>query len=151
MIREILSKYTIVDQDLDRPWGGFYCIHKDQASQFTEEFFPEVHLKTHLPISPKILVIASKQRISWQYHHRREEVWSILLGPVGIIRSPTNEMGELQTLNTGDIVFIKCGERHRLVGLDQTAIVAELWRHTDVLCPSDEQDIVRVQDDYRRF
>jgi hypothetical protein len=42
------------------------------------------------------------------------------------------------------------GERHRLVGLDAQAIIAEIWQHTDASHPSDEDDIVRVQDDFGR-
>lgn len=42
-------------------------------------------------------------------------------------------------------------QRHRLVGLDNDAIVAELWCHTDLNNPSDEDDIVRVSDIYSRI
>lgn len=41
-------------------------------------------------------------------------------------------------------------ERHRLMGLDDYAIMAEIWQYTDVNNPSDEGDIVRVQDDFSR-
>jgi hypothetical protein len=34
--------------------------------------------------------------------------------------------------------------------LDGWGIVAEIWRHTDVENPSNEEDIVRVQDDFGR-
>jgi hypothetical protein len=42
------------------------------------------------------------------------------------------------------------GERHRLIGLENWGVVAEFWQHTDPEHPSDEDDIVRVQDDYKR-
>ena len=41
-------------------------------------------------------------------------------------------------------------ERHRLVGLDKIGVVAEIWIHTDLNNPSDENDIVRISDDYKR-
>ena len=41
------------------------------------------------------------------------------------------------------------GERHRLIGLEDYGFVAEIWQHTDSI-PSDEEDIVRVQDDFSR-
>jgi hypothetical protein len=47
-------------------------------------------------------------------------------------------------------VEFQAGERHRLVGLDQLGIVAELWQHLDPAHPSDEEDIVRLQDDFGR-
>jgi len=53
-------------------------------------------------------------------------------------------------LEPGDSVELKQGERHRLIGLDQWGIVAEIWRHTDIENPSDEDDIVRLQDDFGR-
>ena len=41
-------------------------------------------------------------------------------------------------------------ERHRLVGLDKIGVVAEIWIHTDSNNLSDENDIVRINDDYNR-
>ena len=38
----------------------------------------------------------------------------------------------------------------RLIGLDEFAVIAEIWQHTDASHPSDEYDIVRVQDDFGR-
>jgi hypothetical protein len=37
-----------------------------------------------------------------------------------------------------------------LIGLEGWGVVAEFWQHTDPDYPSDEDDIVRVQDDYSR-
>jgi len=42
------------------------------------------------------------------------------------------------------------GERHRLVGLDDWAVVAEIWVYEVPGHPTDEDDIVRVRDDYGR-
>lgn len=42
------------------------------------------------------------------------------------------------------------GERHRLIGLDSWGIVAGIWQHTDPENASDEDDIVRLQDDFGR-
>ena len=42
------------------------------------------------------------------------------------------------------------GERHRLIGLDDYAVLAEIWQHIDSNNPSDENDIVRLDDDYGR-
>jgi len=49
-----------------------------------------------------------------------------------------------------EIVHLAKGQRHRLVGLDGWGIVAEIWQHTDASNPSDENDIVRLQDDFGR-
>ena len=50
----------------------------------------------------------------------------------------------------GDQIILQQGERHRLIGLDDYSVVAEIWQHTDVDHPSDEEDIIRVQDDFGR-
>jgi mannose-6-phosphate isomerase len=36
------------------------------------------------------------------------------------------------------------------LGTGGWGIIAEIWRHTDAENPSDEEDIVRVQDDFGR-
>lgn len=69
---------------------------------------------------------------------------------MGIRRSFTDEQGETEILKTGDIVELAQGERHRLIGLDDYAVIAEIWQHSDSDNPSDEEDIVRVSDDYGR-
>ena len=51
----------------------------------------------------------------------------------------------------GDIIQLKQGERHRLLGTESWGIIAEIWRHTDAANPSNEDDIVRVQDDFGRY
>ena len=50
----------------------------------------------------------------------------------------------------GEVIHFDNQERHRLVGLDKIGVVAEIWIHTDLNNPSDENDIVRISDDYKR-
>ena len=88
--------------------------------------------------------------MSWQYHHRRAEIWRVIQGQAGVKRSATDTEGELEILNVGDTITLQQGERHRLIGLDDYAVIAEIWQHTDADHPSDEDDIVRVQDDFGR-
>ena len=96
------------------------------------------------------MVVAPEKRLSWQYHHRRAEIWKLIGGIAGVVISNTDEQKEPQQLNIGDIIQLKQGERHRLIGLSGWGIVAEIWRHTDPSNPSDEEDIVRLQDDFGR-
>ena len=51
----------------------------------------------------------------------------------------------MKVYNEGDQIILKQGERHRLVGLEDFGIVAEIWQHTEKNQPSDEEDIVRIQ------
>ena len=55
-----------------------------------------------------------------------------------------------RTLKKGDKITINQGERHRIIGMSDYAVVAEIWIHTDTDNPSDESDIIRIQDDYDR-
>lgn len=145
--------FTIIDQDGQRPWGGFFVIEDEQAPDFAKHYFGDIDiddLKIAGKLSPKILVVQPGKRLSWQYHHRRAEIWKVLEGPVGVITSDTNEQGEVETLQPGEFIKLEQGERHRLVGLDDWAFLAEIWQHTDPENPSNEDDIVRVQDDFGR-
>jgi len=71
-------------------------------------------------------------------------------GTVGIVRSDDDTEGEVVHYTEGQTIKLAQGERHRLVGLDAAAIIAEIWQHTDAANPSNEDDIVRVQDDFGR-
>lgn len=145
--------FAVIAQDHGRPWGGFFVLEESQAPQFIEAFFPHLSLEDFSgfeKLSPKILVVAPEKRLSWQYHHRRAEIWKLIGGVAGVVISDTDAETELQHLQIGDIVNLKCGERHRLVGTDGYGVVAEIWQHTDKENPSDEDDIVRVQDDFGR-
>lgn len=69
---------------------------------------------------------------------------------MNVATSLTDEQNEVVTLTKGDKIKLQQVERHRLIGLDDWGIVAEIWQHTDASNPSDEDDIVRLQDDFGR-
>ncbi len=143
----------VVKQDRERPWGGFLVINEDQAKEFATEFFPEENLeslKISGKLSPKILLVAPEKRLSWQYHYRRAEIWRCIEGEVAVATSLTDEEQERVVLKKGDKIKLQKGERHRLIGLDGWGVIAEIWQHTDAENPSDEEDIVRLQDDFGR-
>ncbi|HEX8327972.1 MAG TPA: phosphoheptose isomerase [Hymenobacter sp.] len=145
--------FTIAKEDPTRPWGGFFVIDEDQAQQFADTYFDGLSvdkLRISGKLSPKMLLVAPQQRLSWQYHHRRAEIWQVVQGPVGVATSETDEQGEVKSYQVGERIVLKQGERHRLVGLNNWGVLAEIWQHTDASQPSDEDDIVRVQDDFGR-
>jgi mannose-6-phosphate isomerase-like protein (cupin superfamily) len=147
------QSFQIVSMDQNRPWGGFFVIAEAQAQAFADAYFEGLDvstLKIGGQLSPKILIVAPDKRLSWQYHHRRAEIWRVIQGQAGVVTSDTDEEGALQVLNVGDTITLQQGERHRLIGLSDYAVIAEIWQHTDANHPSDEDDIVRVQDDFGR-
>ena len=145
--------FEITSKDFKRPWGGFLVISEEQAQEFADKFFDGINvenIKIGGKLSPKILVVKPNSKLSWQYHHRRAEIWKVFKGEVGVSRSFDDNEKSLEKLIKGDQIKLKKGERHRLIGLNDFAVLAEIWQHTDPKNPSDENDIVRLSDDYGR-
>jgi mannose-6-phosphate isomerase-like protein (cupin superfamily) len=144
---------TIVSSDVERPWGAFFVIDEAQAKQFAELFFTNTSAIANslsIKLSPKVLVVEPGKRLSWQYHSRRAEIWQTISGTVSVATSLTNDESKNTILSSGEGISLAQGERHRLIGLSDWGVVAEIWQHTDPDFPSDESDIVRLQDDFGR-
>jgi mannose-6-phosphate isomerase len=146
------ESFHIHSFDDQRPWGGFFVINEEDASQFIDRFFPSLDKQQLLTgkLSPKILLVAPGKKLSWQYHHRRAEVWKLIRGTAAIVRSHTDVPAETVPMTLNEVIQLAQGERHRLVGTNDWGVVAEIWMHTDPNHPSDEEDIVRVDDDFGR-
>ena len=145
--------FRIASMDKNRPWGGFLVIDESQAKDFAQHFFPEENfeeIKLTQKLSPKILMVAPLKRLSWQYHHRRAEIWKCIKNDVNVCISDDDYEGEIISLTKGQKIKLRQGQRHRLIGKDTWGVIAEIWQHTDPNNPSDEEDIVRVQDDFGR-
>lgn len=146
--------YTVVDVAPDKPWGAFFRFSDSDTQKFMKEYFPEIHAEDFARgggLSPKILIVAPDQRLSWQYHKRRAEVGILAGGNAGYYLSDTEDMGERHEMEVGAHVHFHCGQFHRWCGMPGSwGFIAEIWQHTDAEYPSDESDIVRVQDDYQR-
>ena len=148
--------YEITESNIEKPWGAYYRIDSVQADEFVDNFFPELSPEearlgvTDAELSPKFLVVLPGQRLSWQYHDRRAERWRFLT-PGAYRRSLDDSQGERTEATIDEVVQFARGERHRLEGNPEgLVIVAEIWQHTDITHPSDEDDIVRLADDYSR-
>lgn len=148
--------YTIVEQNADKPWGAYLRIDSKQADIFVKEFFPGLSPEDarlgvdNAELSPKFLIVKPGERLSWQFHYRRAERWRFLTS--GAYRkSMADEESERIEAAVDEIVQFQTGERHRLEGMpDHLVLVAEIWQHSDATNPSDEDDIVRLADDYSR-
>ena len=152
--KELENHHLRIDSyDHTRPWGGFFVIKEDDAQCFSDIYFEGydvASLRKAGKLSPKILLVKPGARLSWQYHHRRAETWRVIKGPVGVVRSLDDAQKDMITHHNGDVITLQKGERHRLIGLDSWGVVAEFWQHTEAKSPSNEEDIVRLQDDYAR-
>ena len=133
--------------------GLFPVIDERQAQEFSNKFFEGLdvnNLKIGGKLSPKILIVKPNARLSCQFHNRRAEIWQVYKGSAGIIRSDTDIENEMEVYNEGDQIILQQGEKHRLIGLDDYFVVAEIWQHTDANHPSEDDDIIRVRNDFDR-
>lgn len=105
-----------------RPWGSF--------KQFTHNEVSTV----------KMITVDPGARLSLQYHEQREEFWVVLKG------NPTVTLGEeSRKASPGDEFFISKKTKHRLQGNEKEAVVLEISFGN-----FDENDIVRIEDDFGR-
>lgn len=150
--------YTIVEEDTKKPWGAYFRMDNSEADRFIAEFFPGLSVteaklgRADVELSPKFLLVAPGHRLSWQYHDRRAERWRFLTDGC-YYRSHSDKLGDMNTAKAGEVVQFDAGERHRLCANSDGSsytLVAEIWQHTVASQPSDESDIVRLQDDYQR-
>ena len=144
--------FNITNADLQRPWGAFYYIDENQAQEFSNHFFDGIDintLKIDGKLSPKILMIKPQVKLSWQYHNRRAEIWQVYQGKVGVVQSETDIETEMKVYAIGKSIETQSRGQASPYRLDDYAVVAEIWQHTDKI-PSDEEDIIRVQDDFGR-
>lgn len=149
--------YTIVENPV-KPWGITFRLDYADAERFVSEFFPGLTMleaklgREDVELSPKFMLLSPGTRISWQYHNDRSEKWRFLSKGAYMV-SDDDEMGAVIPVGPGDIVQFDAGVRHRgLADLDGKSytLFAEIWQHTNPSRPSDEDDIIRVQDDYSR-
>lgn len=144
---------SVKSADDQRPWGGFFVIDEKDTEKFISIFFADIEKQTiHIfdKLSPKILLVEPGKRLSWQYHHRRAEIWKVVHGPVAVVVSNDDHEKTPETKNTNDVIILGKEQRHRLIGSSGWGIIAEIWQHTHPGQPSNEEDIIRLQDDFGR-
>ena len=149
---ELLEKdFEIIEEDLKRPWGGFFRINDSQIERFLTHYFPGFKPDSFSQMSPKILIFSPNSRLSWQVHQRRAEMWQVLKGPIGVYLSKTDEQPQNPEIyKQTERIIIPSGTRHRNAKLINWGIVAEIWVHINPQSLSDEDDIERISDDYGR-
>lgn len=132
--------------------GGIFVVDPAQTEEFIDRYFSEHKEKFQgsANLSPKYLILEPGKQFSWQVHNRRAEIWRVVEGPLGAYIGSTDELPEEELFMVGDVLYMDQGIRHRLKGLDNWGIVAEIWVHTDKDNLSDESDIRRVVDDFGR-
>ncbi len=106
-----------------RPWGQF------------EQFV------ANTPVTVKIISVDPGHRLSLQSHGERGEFWQVLDEPMDI-----HVDGAEWTAIAGEQIWIPAGSTHRMGNSgERTARILEI-----ALGTFDEEDIVRIEDDYAR-
>ena len=108
----------------ERPWGRFFVLHNE----------PNYKLK-RIEVDPG-------GRLSYQYHHKRSEAWTIVEG-TGLITLDDQD----KEYTIGETVLIPQGVKHRIENKGKQKVVfIEVQTGTYF----GEDDIVRIEDDYNR-
>jgi mannose-6-phosphate isomerase-like protein (cupin superfamily) len=116
-------RYAVGDSD-NRPWGRWEVVAT--GDRYTV----------------KRITVLPGQRLSLQYHHHRSEHWTVVDGEAEV------EIDQaVHRLGFGQHVFIKVGASHRVRNVGTSPLVFIEVQVGDLL---DENDIVRVSDDYGR-
>ncbi|MBP7866652.1 MAG: cupin domain-containing protein [Acidobacteria bacterium] len=157
MLRRILAEASgfgleTVEVDAGRPWGAFVRFSETSLAAFLSAYWETVDLPpTRGRRDPKILLMAPGEKLSLQYHNRRDEWWRVLEGPVAVSLGEDPTRLSEHVLPPGAVIHLPRAALHRAGSVGQSwGRIAEIWEHVVTGAPSDEDDIVRVQDDYGR-
>jgi mannose-1-phosphate guanylyltransferase/mannose-6-phosphate isomerase len=107
-----------------RPWGSYQSL--DQGDRY----------------QVKRIVVKPGGRLSLQLHHHRAEHWVVVRGTAGVVVGQ-----ETRIIHENESVYIPIGSQHRLENpgkIDLELIEVQTGSYLG------EDDIVRIEDDYRR-
>lgn len=108
----------------ERPWGRFFVIHNENNYKL------------------KRIEVDPGGRLSYQYHNKRSEAWTIVEGAGTITLND-----KIKEYTKGQTVLIPQGIKHRIENKEINKLVfIEVQTGTYF----GEDDIVRVEDDYNR-
>jgi mannose-6-phosphate isomerase len=106
-----------------RPWGRFEKFHENK------------------PCTIKLIYINANSRLSLQYHRKRSEFWKVIKGTAAVELE-----GKAIILGEGETITIPRQAKHRVGALESgECIILEI-----AYGRFDENDIVRLEDDYQR-
>ena len=123
-LKEVAPAVTEEHLKVHRPWGSYHAV--DQGPRF----------------QVKRIVVKQGGRLSLQLHHHRAEHWVVVRGTARVTIN-----GETKILHENESTYIPSGAKHRLENpgkIDLELIEVQTGSYLG------EDDIVRIEDDYRR-
>ena len=108
----------------ERPWGKFEVLVDNDYCKV------------------KRITVKPDGRLSYQYHHKRSEVWTVVKGIATVTLDD-----EMTLYPYGETILIPQGAKHRVENRGMDDLVFIEVQHGSYF---GEDDIVRIQDDYNR-
>ena len=108
----------------DRPWGYYEILHEEKNCKV------------------KKITVNPGERLSYQYHHKRSEVWTIIQGEAYMLLND-----ELQLYTYGETIEIPQGVKHRVENKSSEDLIFIEVQYGTYF---GEDDIIRIEDDYNR-
>lgn len=113
----------MLSDPVQKPWGAYVDYFRSQSCVF------------------KVITVKPGNRLSYQKHERRNEVWYVMSGTGQVEIS-----GRLYTASRNLSFTIYEGQPHRLTNVGEDLLIIAEMQYGDC----SEDDIVRIQDDYGR-
>jgi mannose-1-phosphate guanylyltransferase / mannose-6-phosphate isomerase len=123
-LKDVAPAVTEEHLKVHRPWGSYHAIDRGERFQV------------------KRIVVKQGSRLSLQMHHHRAEHWIVVRGTACVTIGE-----ETKTLHENESIYIPIGAKHRLENpgkIDLELIEVQSGSYLG------EDDIVRIEDDYRR-
>ena len=108
----------------ERPWGKFEILLDSKDCKV------------------KQITVIPGGRLSYQYHHQRGEVWTVVSGVATMTLDD-----EISIHTYGDTILIPQGTKHRVENRGINDLVFIEVQHGSYF---GEDDIIRIEDDYKR-
>ncbi len=107
-----------------RPWGEYWVLEDSDTHKV------------------KRILVKPGGRLSYQYHHHRSEVWTVVSGQATVTLE-----GVQQVLQAGEVIKIPVLAKHRVANnSEEFLVIIEVQLGTYF----GEDDIIRLDDDYSR-
>ena len=119
-----MSQKLIHTESEERPWGRYFVIHDTEYYKL------------------KRIEVDPKGKLSYQYHYKRSEAWTIVQG-IGTVTLD----GVEKEYKVGETIIIPVGTKHRIENKTNKKIV---FIEVQTGAYFGEDDIVRIEDIYNR-
>tara|TARA_B100000900_G_C20512190_1_gene688511 strand:+ start:587 stop:931 length:345 start_codon:yes stop_codon:yes gene_type:complete len=113
-----------MEENESRPWGKYEILLSNEKCKV------------------KQITVIPGGRLSYQYHFKRSEVWTVVSGVATITLDD-----EIRNYEYGETVLIPQGVKHRVENKEEKDLVFIEVQHGSYF---GEDDIVRIEDDYNR-